>query len=51
MILLKFTRFNCKANANVILFFVKNAGLGLLVEKIYNILMGEVSISKRLFEG
>ena len=50
--LLKFTRFNCKANAHVILFFVKNAGLmGLLVEKIYNILMGEVSISKRLFEG
>ena len=36
--LLKFTRFNFKANAHVILLYVKHAGFAQLVEKIENIL-------------
>ena len=36
--LLKFTRFNFKANAHVILLCVKHAGFAQLVEKIENIL-------------
>ena len=43
--MLKFTWFNFKVpNADVILFFVKNAGLG---EKLYIFFLGEVSISKK----
>ena len=45
VMLLKFNRFNFKVpNADVILFFVKNAGLG---EKLYIFFLGEVSISKK----
>ena len=45
VMLLKFNRFNFKVpNSDVILFFVKNAGLG---EKLYIFFWGEVSISKK----